>query len=98
MPEVFPPAYLFFAAALILPFLPQGRLRGAFLLIVPLVAGWLIWTLPDGNLMPLRFMGLDLELLRVDKLARAFGLIFALAAFLGNLYAWHIRDSVQQLA
>ena len=98
MPEVFPPACLFFAAALILPFLPQGRLRGAFLLLVPLVAGWLIWTLPDGNLMPLRFMGLDLELLRVDKLARAFGLIFALAAFLGNLYAWHIRDSVQQLA
>lgn len=98
MPEFFPPAYLFFAAALILPFLPQGRLRGAFLLIVPLVAGWLVWTLPDGNLMPVRFMGLDLELLRVDKLARAFGLIFALAAFLGNLYAWHIRDSVQQLA
>ncbi len=36
--------------------------------------------------------------MRVDPLARIFGLIFSLAAFLGNLYAWHVRDTVQQVA
>lgn len=98
MLEAVPPVFLFLAAALILPLLPQGRVKSTFLLIVPILAGWLIWTLPEGNLLPVRFMGLELELLRVDKLARAFGLIFALAAFLGNLYAWHLRDTIQQLA
>ena len=36
--------------------------------------------------------------MRVDKLARVFALIFCIAAFLGNLYAWHLRDTVQQVA
>ena len=36
--------------------------------------------------------------MRVDKLSRIFALIFCIAAFLGNLYAWHVRDTVQQLA
>jgi multicomponent Na+:H+ antiporter subunit D len=36
--------------------------------------------------------------MRVDKLSRIFALVFCLAAFLGNLYAWHVRDLVQQVA
>jgi multicomponent Na+:H+ antiporter subunit D len=34
----------------------------------------------------------------VDRLSRIFALVFCLAAFLGNLYAWHLRDTVQQVA
>ncbi len=98
MPEFLPPAFIFLAAAPVLLLLPQGRIRALFLLAVPLLAGWLVWILPEGRLLSLSFMGLELELLRVDRLSRAFALIFALAAFLGNLYAWHLRDSVQQLA
>ncbi len=102
MPEFLPPAFVFLAAAPVLLLLPQGwfagRIRALFLLAVPLLAGWLVWILPEGRLFTLSFMGLELELLRVDRLSRAFALIFALAAFLGNLYAWHLRDSVQQLA
>jgi multicomponent Na+:H+ antiporter subunit D len=39
-----------------------------------------------------------MEFMRVDRLSRIFALIFTLAAFLGNLYAWHVRDTVQQVA
>jgi multicomponent Na+:H+ antiporter subunit D len=98
MLEQIPTAFLFIAAALVLLLLPQGRIRAAFLLAVPLLAGWQIWTLPEGNLLQVGFFGFELELMRVDRLARAFGLVFALAGFLGNLYAWHLRDSVQQVA
>ncbi len=93
-----PTAFLFFAAALVLPLIPHGRLRGAFLLALPLLAGLQVWFLPLGNLYQVGFFGFELELMRVDKLARAFGIVFTIAAVLGNLYAWHLRDTVQQVS
>ncbi len=96
--EQIPTAFAFFALALVLPLLPRGTPRGLALLALPLAALWQIWVLPEGDLLALPFFGFELELMRVDRLARAFGMIFALAAFLGNLYAWHLRDTVQQVA
>ncbi len=98
MLDALPTAFLFFAAAILLLAMPQGRLRGVLLLVVPLIAGWQVWSLPFGELVQVGFFGFELELMRVDKLSRVFGLIFTLAAFLGNLYAWHVRDTVQQVA
>ncbi|UYV36146.1 Na(+)/H(+) antiporter subunit D [Rhodobacteraceae bacterium D3-12] len=97
MAEFFPPAFLFLAAAILLPGLPMIA-RNIVLLAAPLLSGWMIWSLPEGALAPMAFFGFELELLRVDPLARLFGLIFSLAAFLANLYAWHLRDTAQQLA
>ena len=96
--EQIPTAFLFLAAALAVPFIPAGRVRSAFLLVIPLLALWQIWGLDEGNQFSARFLGLDMELMRVDRLARVFALVFALAAFLGNLFAWHLRDTVQQVA
>ena len=98
MLDQIPVAFLFFAAALTLPLLPRGQIRGALLLAIPLIAAWHVWSMPAGNLVNVEFFGFTLELMRVDKLSRVFGLIFCLAAFLTNLYAWHIRDTVQQVA
>lgn len=96
--EIFPVAFIFFAAAVLMLALPRGPLRAGLLLIAPIVALALVWSLPEGSLWSVRLMGLDMEFMRVDRLSRIFGLIFCIAAFLGNLYAWHVRDSVQQLA
>jgi multicomponent Na+:H+ antiporter subunit D len=98
MLDQIPTAYLFFAAAIALLALPKGPLRAGLLLIVPIIAAWQIWTMPLGMHYAVPLFGFELELMRVDKLARVFGLIFSLAAFLGNLYAWHVRDTVQQVA
>jgi len=98
MLDQIPTAYLFFAAAIVLLALPKGPLRAGLLLIVPVIAAWQIWTMPLGMHYAVPLFGFELELMRVDKLARVFGLIFSLAAFLGNLYAWHVRDTVQQVA
>ncbi|MDH5528466.1 MAG: Na(+)/H(+) antiporter subunit D [Paracoccaceae bacterium] len=98
MPELIPTAFFFFAASLVLLAVPQGKARGALLLAVPLAAAWQVWSLPLGTFAQVEFFGFSLDLMRVDKLSRVFGLIFCLAAFLGNLYAWHVRDTVQQVA
>ena len=93
-----PTAFLFFIGAALLPFIRKDRVRALLLLAIPIIAGAEVWALQPGNLEPIRFFGFDLELMRVDKLSRVFALIFCLAAFLGNLYAWHVRDRVQQIA
>ena len=98
MIETMPTFYLFALAALGVGLLPKGSLRAALLLLVPVLAALQIWSLPEGNLYQVELLGQQLELMRVDKLSRVFGLIFCIAAFLGNLYAWHIKDTVQQIA
>ncbi len=98
MAEGFPIAFLFFAGAALLFALPKGKARAALLLAVPIIAGLMVWSLPEGNLWSARLIGIELEFMRVDRLSRIFALIFTLAAFLGNLYAWHVKDTVQQVA
>lgn len=98
MIEAMPTFYLFVLAALGAGLLPKGSMRAALLLLVPVLAALQIWSLPEGNLYQVDLLGQQLELMRVDKLSRVFGLIFCIAAFLGNLYAWHIKDTVQQIA
>ena len=98
MLNLMPTAFIFIAAAFLLLALPKGPLRAALLLLVPLVAGAQVWSLPEGTYGQFDLLGLTLDTMRVDKLSRIFALIFCIAAFLGNLYAWHVRDTVQQLA
>jgi len=98
MISILPTAFIFIAAALVLGLLPKGNVRGVILLITPILAAWQIWNLPVGIFAQVEFVGQTLDMMRVDKLSRIFGLIFCLAAFLGNLYAWHVRDFIQQIA
>lgn len=98
MLDALPTAFLFFFAALILPVLPRGPVRGLLLLIVPVVAGLAVYAMPMGNVMRVEFFGFALEPMRVDGLSRVFALIFCIAGFLGGLFAWHLRDTVQQVA
>lgn len=98
MIEYLPPFLIYLFGAMILPWVPAGNLRSAFSLVVPVIGALLIWGAPAGNNAPLPMMGLDLELMRVDGLSRIFGLVFSLAGFLALIYAWHLRDWVQQTA
>jgi len=96
--DVMPPVLLFIAAALVLPFLPKGNARGMLTVLVPVISAYLIWTAPTGMFAQTQIFGLDITLMRVDKLSTIFGLVFSLAGFLAAIYAWHVRDGVQQIA
>ena len=98
MIDAFPPFLVFFIGAAILPLVPNGNPRAALSLVIPLLSALLVWFAPMGEGAVLTFLGQELVFMRVDKLSVIFGLIFSLAAFLSLLYAWHVRDPVQQIA
>ena len=93
-----PVAFTFFLGALAVTVFPNSKIRAALGLFVPLIAILQVFSLPEGNLIQLEMFDTRLELLRVDRLSRVFAIIFCIAAFLGNLYAWHVRDITQQVA
>jgi multicomponent Na+:H+ antiporter subunit D len=97
MPEFLPPFVLFFVGALILPFVPRAARAWVFLL-PPAAALVLMGGLEDGTTLAFPFLDWELVPLRVDRLSLLFGWIFSIAAFLGGVYALHLRDTGQQVA
>jgi multicomponent Na+:H+ antiporter subunit D len=91
------PALVFIAGAALLPAL-RGTARNLWLLAVPAAALVLLCWLPHGDHGALRVFGMALNPLRLDKLSFVFGVIFHLAALLTAVYAWHLRDTLQQVA
>jgi multicomponent Na+:H+ antiporter subunit D len=92
-----PPALALFIAAALLPFV-QGRIRDAVLLIAPLLALWCLWSVPDGNVIALRWLGYDLVPLKGDALSRWFATVFAIMAFAGNLFALNQANRTELVA
>ena len=83
--------------AALLPLLPR-RFRSAVAVAVPLATLVHVWTLPDGASLTIGAIGLTLEPLHADALAKVFGSVFAIVAVAGGIYAWHLEDSGQQVA
>ena len=81
----FSPATALLAGALALLF-TTGIARKAVLLAFPLLALVLVWQVPTGSVTA-NYLGYALIPIRADDLALLFGAVFALAAFLGTLYA-----------
>jgi multicomponent Na+:H+ antiporter subunit D len=89
------PGLILILGGLLVPLLP-ARLRPWLMVVLPVLVFAHLLTLPHGEFGRIQTMGLTLVTLRVDKLSLLFGYIFVLAAFLGGLYALHVRDSFQQ--
>jgi len=91
------PAFILILGAGLVPFLSQ-QIRKIYMLLLPVIglACWL--AVPDGLHGQIACFGLELTSIRMDPLARVFGIVFHIAAFLGVLYALHVRDTVQQVA
>ncbi|MDX2156064.1 MAG: Na(+)/H(+) antiporter subunit D [Hyphomicrobiaceae bacterium] len=89
-----PPGLLLIVAAFALPFL-HGAARTATLLVVPLIALWLIWALPEGAALKFGFLGYELAPLKVDKLSRLFAMVFAIMAFAGALFALYQPSTLE---
>lgn len=91
------PALLLIVGGLVLPFLPR-RLRPWFGLALPTLSLILLCALPEGRHGVVSLFGFDLVTLRVDHLSFIWVLIFHVAAFIGALYALHVRDTMQHVA
>lgn len=95
----FPPAIIMVAAAVVVALMPVNIVRRLIAVVAPLlVLAQLVWGLEAGDSWKLTWLTLDLEPLRVDALSLVFGYVFAIAAGLGGIYAWHLNDRFQQAA
>ena len=97
MIDAVPPAAIFILGALAIPFL-KGGMKSAYLLLLPVIGLLNLVSLPEGTHFPVRFLEYQLVLGKVDRLSLLFGYIFHLVAFLGALYALHVKDNVQHVA
>ena len=95
----FPPVAIMVVAAVIVALTPLSIVRKAIAVGAPLlVLAHLIWGLEAGDSWSFTWLTLELEPLRADKLSLVFGYVFAIAAALGGIYAWHLNDRYQQAA
>ena len=91
----FSPGLILILGALAVPFL-RGSLRSAYILTLPLLGLVSIFFLDAGSGWELAFLGYQLEIVRVDRLANVFGIIFFLATALSALYGFKDDDPVPQ--
>ncbi len=90
----FPPAFIFIAAALFIPFL-KGMIKSGFMLVMVLLAFITIYSTPDGNYWTIHVLDYELILGRVDALSRVFGYIFCIVSFIGVIFSLNIDDNLQ---
>ena len=92
-----PPGLLLIAAGLLAPLVPAS-IRPAFLLLAPAAEFAHLLALAPGMTLRSEVFGFALEWVRVDRLSLAFGYIFAIAACLNAIFAWHVRSRLEPSA
>ena len=80
------PGLLLILAGLALPLLGV-QMRTMTIVLVPLVALALVWTIPDGPVWTFKWLGYELVPLAGDKLSRMFATVFSIMASIGGIYA-----------
>lgn len=92
-----PPFVPFFLGAL-LAGVTRGGVRAVVLLATPVLGGVHLLNIDAGVVWQMQFLDYTLTPYRVDRLSLLFGYLFHIAAFLGALYALHVRDTLQQVS
>tara|TARA_Y100001934_G_scaffold110293_1_gene135064 strand:- start:93 stop:1781 length:1689 start_codon:yes stop_codon:yes gene_type:complete len=93
----FPPGLILILGALFVPILPS-YFRNAYMLALPILGFWGLLILPEGILFSFNIFDYTLAPVRVDKLSLLFGYIFHIAAAVSIIFAFHVKDPVQQMA
>lgn len=92
----FPLAFIFILGAILLPILPRP-VRSSTYLIFSVVAFIFLINLEPGASLTAPFLNYELVLCRVDRLSLAFGYVFVIMGFVGGIYGFHVKDSLQQV-
>lgn len=86
----FPPGFLMFLGAGLIPFLPANLRHIWMLLTIACSATTLV--APAGEHLLWSVMGMELSLYHVDHLTFPFSLVFHIAAVLTVIYSWHSKS------
>ena len=96
MLELWPALPLFLGAAL--AGVLGGRNRALVMLGAPVLGALGLYQLEPGTTVTLQLFDYTLTPVRVDDLALLFGYLFHLAAFIGVVFALHVKDRLQDVA
>jgi len=94
MNNLIPPSAIFIVGALLVPVI-KGRLKSAYMLLLPVVAFITLLKMPEGKYWMVHVLDYDLVFGRVDKLSMVFGYIFTIITFIGILFALKVDDDLQ---
>ena len=92
-----PPGLILIIGAFLVPFFP-GNIRNVYMLLLPILGIWDLITASNGVYFPFEIFGYNLSPVRIDRLSLLFGYIFHIAAIISLIYAFHLKDTVQQIA
>ena len=88
------PALILLAGGLLLFALPTTP-RRIVSVCLPVLGFLNLLTIAEGTLWHIIWGGYELTVLRADRLSMLFGYLFHLAAFIGAIYALHLKDRLQ---
>lgn len=91
------PAVIMTVGAVLCIFVPSA-LRRVFMLAFVAASAFQLYKLGLGEFGAVTLFGETLTTVRVDRLARLFGIVFHIAAALNIIYAWHEKDRAQSFA
>jgi len=97
MINTIPPPAIFILGALLIPFL-KGRIKSAYMLLLPVLVFITLLKMPEGNYWIINFLDYKLIFGRVDRLSMVFGYIFTIISFIGVLFALKVDDDLQHMA
>ncbi len=97
MIDSLPPGFILILGGLALPFL-KGRVQAVVAAALPALGLVHLFMLEPGTYLHVQIFDYQLTLVRVDKLSLVFGYVFHISAFLGAVYALHVRDGLQHVA
>ncbi|RJP81979.1 MAG: Na(+)/H(+) antiporter subunit D [Desulfobacteraceae bacterium] len=92
-----PPSVVFMGGAFLIPLI-KGRWKSVFMLLLPLLTLYMVFTIPEGNQWVISFLDHDLILGRIDRLSRIFSYIFLLISFIAVIFSLKIEDDLQYAA
>jgi len=81
-----PPGLVLLFGAFLLPFL-SGTIRAVVALVLPLIALFLVWGVPDGPALTIPWFGYEIVPVQGDALSRVFGTVFTIMVFAGGLFS-----------
>ncbi|PPR63187.1 MAG: Hydrogenase-4 component B [Alphaproteobacteria bacterium MarineAlpha3_Bin3] len=91
------PFLIFFAGAVLVA-LTRGWARSVVLLAVPIVGALNLWALDGAEPVTVGLLDYTLTIVRADRLSMLFGYVFHLAAFLGFIFALHLKDTTESVS
>lgn len=91
------PGLLLILGSFLIPFL-KGKLKQFYLVLIPTFALLICVNLNPGLYGVLNFLGLDITILKIDKLSLVFSYVFCIMGIIGMIYALHVKDDLQHIA